>query len=166
MKPRLTGREVGTRPIVAKDPLIKHGGDYSLRMDIVEDVEEEAPSSLGMVKENGRGWNVVPVEPGQRYVLRGWFRGKDLVPGAGGGNKRGSFLEATIYLSDGSDIFGAGSARRTVNVPIRDEGTTEWTAFEKEFETSPEETSLWLVFRVHATGGKIWLDDVEIVPAP
>jgi hypothetical protein len=151
-------RQVGSRPLVAKDSHIKHGGDYSLRMDLVE---EEVMFGVSMQNESGSRLNVVPVEPGQRYVLRGWFKGKDLSPRG----KHGTVLAALIYLSP-DRIFDEGAKRKTVTLPIRDEGTTEWTAFEKEFETSPEENSLWLSFRVLATDGKIWLDDVEIVPAP
>ena len=75
---------------------------------------------------------------------------------------QGKFIRALVYLGNGGNFFGEGAQNRQVPAYIGEEGTSDWTPFQFEFETSPEEESLF--FTVSFLGsGKIWLDDLEIV---
>ena len=149
--------EAAPRTLVAKDALMRHGGEASVRLEAVEGV----PVDLAL--RSDRSWHPAPVavEPGKKYVVRGWVKGENLVTV----DAQGKVLRAMVVLGDGGDFFGQDTKNRYVYGFIGEEGTSDWTPFKFEFETSPGEVTLFFKFSFSGTG-KFWLDDLEIVPLP
>ena len=146
------------RALVAKDVSVKHGGEASVRLEPVEGV----PVSIAM--RSNKTWHPAPVavEAGKKYVVRGWVKGENLVTVDPKGKK---VLRADVVLGDGGDFFRQNNTNRQVPKYFGEEGTSDWTPFQFEFETSPDEVTLWFTIYFQGTG-KIWLDDLEIVPLP
>jgi len=143
------------RALVAKDVSVKHGGEASVRLEPVEGV----PFSIAM--RGNKRWLPAPVavEPGKKYVVRGWVKGENLVTV----DPKRKVLRAVVSLGDGGDFFRQDNKNRYVPAFFGEEGTSDWTPFQFEFETSPDEVTLWFAISFQGTG-KIWLDDLEIVP--
>ena len=143
--------------LVAKDVSVKHGGEASVRLEPVEGV----PVVIAL--RSNKTWHPAPVavEPGKKHIVRGWVKGENLVAV----DPKGKVLRAVVVLGDGGDFFAQDAKKRYVPGFFGEEGTSDWIPFQFEFETSPDEVTLFFMIRFQGTG-KIWLDDLEIVPLP
>ena len=153
-------QQTGKTPLVAKDTIVKHGGDASVRLELV--AGGDFGLALRVTGNNAAMWlpGQVQISPGIKYVFRGWYKGENLELGADG---RVFYID--VIVGEGGDFFGGKNHNRYVTKSFSQTGSTGWTPFAFEFETSPAEVAVFWTINFQG-GGKIWLDDLELVPAP
>ena len=147
------------KPLLIRDVEIKHGGEASARIEIPD------PTILGSMAirpEANSGWapGPVPIEPGKKYIVRGWLRGEDVVA-----NDKGDVVQMHVLVGGGDDFFGGANNNRHLINKIEWQDGTEWFPFEFEFETADSEVAVFFSIGF-CCSGKFWIDDLEIVQAP
>ena len=130
---------------IMKDPLIKHSGLASARIEIAE-MRDEASLNQHF-----------SVEPNTSYRVRAWVRGKDIVPGKPGA---GIIIWANCGPA-GAEFWG--HQKFLAKQPAQASGTFDWQLFEFPVKTSPEAARLKVVLQLRYASGTAWFDDVEVV---
>lgn len=127
----------------ARDAAVRHEGRHSLRIAF----DGESDAGFQHVSQ------LVPLTPGA-YRLQGFWRGRDLRPGAG------PYVEAA-----------ARGAPSRVSLPPR-AGTWDWEPFAIEFRVQPGVAFVEVRLRRDAVAsglglrGELWLDDVDVQRIP
>jgi len=140
-------QEAGTG-LVSQDSDVKNGGESSLRVE-----SRSMEQSLTVSAE------VVPITPGQNYILSGYLRGENLSEPL---TKETGIL---VFYSQGpASDFPAKMKLGTHRVPLF--GTFDWEYFEVPFTAEPEADRLRVSIQLRKMEGVLWIDDVKLVPQP
>jgi hypothetical protein len=86
------------------------------------------------------------------FTLSAWTRGKTIVLGAGA---------ARVYVQ--FNHTGGGSNNNIVDIPA---GTTTWTLRQLPAQATADFDSIYVSVYLGADSGKMWVDQVKLVPAP
>jgi len=130
---------------IAQDPQVKHGGEFSIR---IESSDSQLTSFIFL--------GPIPIEPLSRYLVRVWIKGEDIVSNSKPGG-------AMLWVHTGPEgNFWQG--KRSPKFPELREGTFDWTLFEFSFDSDPDANLLRLVLQLRNATGKVWFDDLEILP--
>ena len=152
--------KTAVRGLVAKDSTAKHSGAVSVRLE----AQPGAPVVLTprLTGPSSDQWLPGPmtIAPGKKYLLRAWIKGENVVPAPSDPN-----LTLYAVVGGGGDFFGGQNNNRIVAKGCYQNGTWDWTPLEVEFETSSSEVAVFVSFTAVASG-KIWVDDIELVPVP
>ena len=141
----------------AKDETEKHSGSTSLR---VEKKDAETALSIGSRSDDG-DWhpNPIAVEPGRRYMLRGWVKADNIqvTEGVTG------YVDLRLASAQ-KDFFSPGTDRRAVSVKIPDQdGLSDWSQVEVPFETKENEMALYIAISLpKGVTGTLWVDDFTL----
>ena len=119
------------------DESVVHGGNRSLRFDLMKSAEDKP----------ARASILFPVETNRSYRLSAWIR-------RGTGIDRLMRLE--LYCSGGSHYY---QTRRLVTAGNEDEWERVYLDFNSEDETS---FRFWIMFTASEDGAQAWIDDVSI----
>lgn len=126
------------RGTLARDTAVHHGGAAAVRFEnaLTTDISELRQPLTG-------------IRPNTVYRVVVWLKGEGIRLNARDGC--GPIVWA---------VPGTGDA--TARVPIRRDGTFDWTRFEFEVETGPGIDRLALVLQLRRASGKLWYDDVAV----
>lgn len=132
--------QMGPSPIISHDRTVKKDAEYSVRVTAHE-------STMAALSQ------VVAVEPGRRYVLRGWIKTQDIKPDAGA-DMIGTLIVLPIGAEEAASL-SKGQEHR---------GTTDWTQVSVEF-TGPAKGQVYVFCSLIGQGsgtGTMWVDGLEL----
>lgn len=143
--------------VFAKDETVKHSGTASIR---VEKKDLETALSIGSRSDDG-DWHPKPilVEPGRKYVIRGWVKADNIQV------TDGTVGSLDLRLASAqNDFFSPGTERRAVSMPLPDQGgLADWTEVEVPFETKENEMALYFAISLSkGVTGTLWVDDFTL----
>lgn len=147
------------RPLLIRDEAIKHGGEFSARVEIPDPT---VLGSLAIRPEASKVWAPAPVqiEPGKNYIVRGWLRGEGV-----SSNEKGEIIVMDVIVGGADDFFGGANNNRNITHKVEWQDGADWFPFEFEFQSKDSEVSLFFSISFRGSG-KFWIDDLEIVQAP
>lgn len=134
---------LGAAPTVSQDSKTVKVGKYAARMSA------RAPTMAGLQQ-------VVDVEAGQAYVLRGWVKTDRLEPREGAG------MLATLLVGP---LQEPDASKTVVGPSLR--GTVDWTRVRVEFK-GPLQGKVFVFCTLCGEGnatGTVWFDGLELLPA-
>ena len=134
---------LGAAPTVGQDSRIVKVGKYSARMSARQ------PTMAGLQQ-------VVDVEAGKSYVLRGWVKTDHLEPREGAG------MLATLLVGP---LQEPDASKTVVGPSLR--GSTDWTRVRVEFK-GPPQGKVFIFCTLCGQGsatGTVWFDGLELLPA-
>jgi hypothetical protein len=142
--------EAGSTPAVkiAADGKIKHGGRFSVR---IENTALDQAGSIYLMP--------VGIEGGTAYKIRMWIKGENIVA-----DQESDGVQIWAHSGPAEDFWSNPASRREMVTPESHEGTFNWTPVEFTYQTREGEGLLRIVLVLHNATGKVWLDDLEVIP--
>lgn len=132
---------------IAQDGLIKHGGEYSVR------IENAEPFDITNV-----AFKQVPVEPNTRYKVKVWVRGEDIDKGKEVGPC------VWVHFGPADNFWASPNAKRIMHRVPTDDPTFDWMPVEFEVDTLPDTAFMRASVQMRKAVGKVWFDDLEVTP--
>lgn len=124
------------------DTEVKHGGEASLKITDLENLPEDANSSVRLSQ-------TLAVTPFRRYFLSVWVKADNIQ----------AEREAFIYITSGD------GKRRNTYTNLRVDADQDWTRHTITLNTLEADHITISAGVSDATAGTVWFDDMEITPA-
>jgi hypothetical protein len=135
-------------PAASQDSLIKHSGNYAIKL-----TNSTGENSVALSSKE------IPVEPGQRYRVKVWLRGENIEAVS-----KESAVFVWVHQGPKEQFWAEEtSIRKPHRVPDA-LGSFEWMPFEVEAETRPEDNLIRIAVQLRKSTGDLWVDDVELIP--
>lgn len=123
---------------IVSDEQIKHSGQRSIRLDSTQNVRG------GIKQEN------IQVQGGKDYQFQFWARSEGVEGSAEGG---------AVFIT-----FDRGE-RQYIDLKML-KGTQDWVLVSKKLNIPADATKLNVSIELYNSKGKIWIDDVSLMPLP
>ena len=133
---------------VSQDSLIKHGGNYSVKLENSNGEDSVAVST-----------REIPIDPALRYRVKVWVRGENIESVS---KESGVFL--WIHQGPKEEFWSNdASVRKPHRIPDAI-GSFEWIPFEVDVASRPQDNLIRIAVQIRKSTGSLWIDDVELLP--
>lgn len=133
---------------VSQDSLIKHGGNYSVKLENSNGEDSVAVST-----------REIPIDPAQHYRVKVWVRGENIESAS---KDSGVFL--WIHQGPKEEFWSnEASIRKPHRIPDAI-GSFEWMPFEVDVTPRPQDNLMRIAVQIRKSTGSLRVDDVELLP--
>lgn len=133
---------------VSQDSLIKHDGNYAVKLDNPNGEDSVAVST----KE-------IPIDPAQHYRVKVWVRGENIEAAS---QESGTFL--WVHQGPKEEFWSnEASIRKPHRIPDAI-GSFDWMPFEVDVAPRPQDNLIRIAVQLRKSTGSLWIDDVELLP--